>query len=344
MVVSLMRVLFCPHVEHYTIGLCNELVHGNEVALLHHKNFNLPIKAIIPTNKWAGKLKKLKLYKFWFKNFDIFHCNAPIEAKRAKARRGLILTIHGNPCPELVDDAEEKASCEKVRAQILRVYEEGFPIVAVSKYLATILKELCNVEVNAVIYHGLLDIFMGKKPRKWKDQHVITWISRFVPRKRPFDFLRALSLIKDADFHAVMRGKGALEMRVRQLVGELGLNDKVSIHRANLTFEQLPSIYRHGTIYVHTRPTEPFGFTLLEAMGSGLPVIVPKQGGAAEVAGDACLKFGDVDELADRMLTLMNNPKLYMELSEKAFRRASLFSWKKSANEYLELYKTLGCE
>jgi len=336
-----MRVLFSPHVEHYTIGLCNELIRENEVTLFHHKRFDLPIKAIIPTNKWAGKLKKLILYKRWSKNFDIFHCNAPIEAKRAEEKKGLMLTIHGNPSPELVDDAEEKASCEKVREEILRTREKGFPIVAVSKYLANILKELCDVEVNAVIYHGLLDIFMARKPRKWKEKHVIIWISRFVPRKKPFDFLRALSLIKDADFHAIMRGKGPLEARMHQLVSELGLSDKVSIHKADLPFEQLPSIYTCGTIYVHTRSTEPFGLTLLEAMGSGLPVIVPKQGGAAEVAGEACLKFRDVDELADRMLTLLDNPERYGELSERALKRAGLFSWKKAANKYLRLYRKL---
>jgi glycosyltransferase involved in cell wall biosynthesis len=38
------------------------------------------------------------------------------------------------------------------------------------------------------------------------------------------------------------------------------------------------------------------------------------------------------------MLLLMNDPKRYGELSKKALERASVFSWKKSANEYLELY------
>lgn len=336
-----MRILFSPHVEHYTIGLCNEIVHENEVSLFHHENFNLPIKVILPTNELARKLRKLILYRCWFKKFDIFHCNSPIEAKRAKAKKGLILTIHGNPCPELVDDAQEKAACEKVKEELLRAYKKGLPIVAVSKYLANNLKELCDVEVNAVIYHGLLDMFKAKRPREWKDKHVILWISRFVHRKKPSDFLRALSLIKDANFNAIMLGKGPLEVRIHHLVSELGLSNKVSILRADLPFEQLVSIYAYGTIYVHTRPTEPFGLTLLEAMGGGLPVIVPNEGGAAEVAGEACLKFRDVDELADRMLVLMSNPKRYRELSKKALRRAGLFTWKRAANEYLKLYKKL---
>lgn len=336
-----MRILFSPHVEHYTIGLCNEIVHENEVSLFHHENFNLPIKVILPANELARKVRKLILYRCWFKKFEIFHCNSPIEAKRAKAKKGLILTIHGNPCPELVDDVEEKAYLTKVRGEILRACEKGLPIVTVSKYLANILKELCDMEVNAVIYHGLLPMFMAKRPREWKDKHVILWISRFVHRKKPFDFLRALSLIKDANFYAIMLGKGSLEIRIRHLVSELGLSNKVSILRADLPFERLASIYAYGTIYVHTRPTEPFGLTVLEAMGSGLPVIVPNEGGASEVADEACLKFRDVDELADKILVLMNNPKRYKELSKKALRRASLFTWKKAANEYLKLYKKL---
>jgi len=200
---------------------------------------------------------------------------------------------------------------------------------------------LYDIEVNTFIYHGLLAMFLTGRPREWKDRHVILWVSRFVLRKKPFDFLRALSLIKDANFNAIMLGKGSLEVKIRQLVNEVGLDNKVSILGADLPFERLPSIYACGTIYVHTRPTEPFGFTLLEAMGSGLPVITPNEGGAPEVAGDACLKFSDVDELADKMLVLMNNPKRYRELSKKALRRASTFTWKKTANEYLNLYKKL---
>lgn len=335
-----MRILFSPHVEHYTIGLCNELVHQNEVSLFHHENFNLPIKAVLPTNELARKLRKLIFYTCWFKKFDIFHCNSPIEAKRAKARKGLVLTIHGNPCPELVDDPEEKAYLKKIRGEILRVCEKDLPIVTVTKYLADILKELCDMEVNAVIYHGLLPMFMAKRPKEWKDKHAILWISRFVYRKRPFDFLRALSLIKDANFHAIMQGKGPLKMRLIRSIDKLGLDDKVSIPKA-VHFERMTSIYEYGTIYVHTNPAESFGFALLEAMGMGLPVIVPNEGGASEVAGEACLKFRDVDELADKMLVLINNPKRYRELSKKALRRAGLFTWKKAANEYLKLYKKL---
>jgi glycosyltransferase involved in cell wall biosynthesis len=333
-----MRVLFSPHVEHYTIGLCKELLQENEVNLFHHKDFDLPVKAVLPTNELARKLRKLMLYRFWFKKFDIFHCNSPGEATWAKAKKGLVLTIHGNPCPELVEDAEEKTYLMKVRRDILRAYEKGLPIVTVSKYLAGILKKLCDVKVNAVIYHGLLPMFVAQRPRKWKGRHVILWISRFVHLKKPFDFLRALSLVKDSNFNAIMLGRGPLEGRIRRLASELGLSNKVSILRADLPFERLASRYASATIYVHTRPTEPFGLTILEAMGTGLPVIVPNEGGASEVADEACLKFRDVNELAEKMLLLMNDPKRYGELSKKALERASVFSWKKSANEYLELY------
>lgn len=333
-----MRILFSPHVKHYTVGLCNELIHENEVNIFHHENFNLPIKAILPTNKLARKLGKLILYKSWFKKFDIFHCNSPIEAKRAKAKRGLVLTIHGNPCPELVDDAEEKTYLERIKGEIISASKKGLPIVTVSKYLSNVLKESCDVEATSVIYHGLLPMFMSERPREWKDKHTILWISRFVHRKKPFDFLKALSLIKDENFKAIMLGGGPLEKRLNRLVDSLSLDDKISVLKA-VSFEEMANMYRCGTIYVHTNPAESFGFALLEAMGSGLPVVVPNSGGASEIAGEACLKFRDSDELADKILILMNSPKLYRKLSKKALRRAGLFTWEKAANEYLKLYR-----
>jgi glycosyltransferase involved in cell wall biosynthesis len=79
-------------------------------------------------------------------------------------------------------------------------------------------------------------------------------------------------------------------------------------------------------------------------MGSGLPVVVPNSGGAAEVAADAGLKFRarDAEDLADKLLAVMRDPELYERLSMKSIERAKAFSWEKAAERYLQLYKKVG--
>jgi len=55
-------------------------------------------------------------------------------------------------------------------------------------------------------------------------------------------------------------------------------------------------------------------------------VIVPKSGGAYEVAGSAAISF------------IPHDPK---DLSEKSLERARIFTWQKAAKEYLNIYKKL---
>jgi len=66
----------------------------------------------------------------------------------------------------------------------------------------------------------------------------------------------------------------------------------------------LPKLYESSSILVHTSSYEPFGFCVLEAMGMGLPVIVPKCGGAYEIAGSATIGFKphDAMDLAEKLL------------------------------------------
>ena len=62
----------------------------------------------------------------------------------------------------------------------------------------------------------------------------------------------------------------------------------------------------------------------VEAMGSGLPVIVPRSGGAYEVAGSAALTFNSHDpvDLADKIVAVCNDTDLYKKLSVKSLERS----------------------
>ena len=60
-----------------------------------------------------------------------------------------------------------------------------------------------------------------------------------------------------------------------------------------------------------------------------------------EVAGEAALLVDphDVKDMAARMLELAGSGDLRRSLREKGIRRASLFSWEKTARETLALYE-----
>lgn len=332
------KILFSPHVKHYTIGLVQELIKNVDVDLFHYYHYSLFAKPILPSNKFLRFIKKRFLYKKWFKKYEIFHCNSPFEASEAKYRKGLMLTLHGHVCPEFVKDSE-KPYVRKVKEAVLKAKKKGMPIIAISNYLANILEEYLNINCQKVIHHGCLDIFR-KKPRKWTKNHRILWISRLIPRKRPELLLHAIKQIKDIDFSVLMVGKGWMKARLEGMIGEYGLKNKVKIVD-KYRFDDMPNVYDHATFYVHTCDIECFGFTVLEAMASALPVIVPNSGGALEVGGDACLRYNDVSELAEAIIALIENKRIYEKYSEKAAERAKQFDWKEVARNYLSLYRSL---
>ena len=69
--------------------------------------------------------------------------------------------------------------------------------------------------------------------------------------------------------------------RVRRLVREGPLTGRVWLC-GNLDRETLATFYASADVFVHPNPREPFGIGPLEAMSSGVPVVMPAAGGVLE--------------------------------------------------------------
>ncbi|MEM1630989.1 MAG: glycosyltransferase family 4 protein [Thermofilum sp.] len=340
-----MRVLLTPHVEHYTIGLSQELSKYAKLILLSEKRFNTTARQVVIPNLPLPNFKGLVKW-FFFKPlshlFDVIHVNTSQEGLLARNIDKLIVTEHGWPDPKLVERSELQYYL-KERTALIQLYEEGARIITISNYSAEMLRKLYGVKVHRVIYHGLLDIFLTRKPRNAPKEHRILWVSRLVRMKEPGVFLDAVAKIRvEPTFKVFLRGDGPLRHYLENFVRKSGLEKKVFfINR--IGFHKMPSLYSLSTIYVHTCSQEPFGLSVLEAMGGGLPVIVPSSGGAYEVAGEAALTFKprDSEDLAEKILSLLHDAEMYEKFSRKSLERAKGFSWKKTAREYLEIYNEL---
>ena len=86
---------------------------------------------------------------------------------------------------------------------------------------------------------------------------------------------------------------------------------------------------------------EGFGYPLLEAMASGIPVIYPKAGALPEIAGEAGLCVSSpsaVQEYVSSFLNLINNPALYMRQIEIGLKRKTFFE-NRDLYPFVEAYK-----
>jgi len=97
--------------------------------------------------------------------------------------------------------------------------------------------------------------------------------------------------------------------------------------------EELPAFYASASAFAFPSLYEGFGLPVLEAFAAGVPVLTSKGIGSAEVGGDAVLTVNPtkVEEVADGLLSLLENASLRDELTQKGYARLKDFSWDKTA-------------
>ena len=103
----------------------------------------------------------------------------------------------------------------------------------------------------------------------------------------------------------------------------------------------LPYIYNNAFAFLYTSLRESFGIPLLEGMACGTPVITSNTSSMPEIGGpDAILVNPEnCDEIASMMLRLETDEVFYKKQKEIGLERAKLFSWKKTTENLLQLYK-----
>lgn len=105
----------------------------------------------------------------------------------------------------------------------------------------------------------------------------------------------------------------------------------------------LVALYNAAKIFVMPSFYEGFGLPVLEAMQSGCPVITTKKGSLPEVAGEAAyfVDPNDIDSIAKGIKEVMGNSALRQKLRELGLKQTKKFTWEKTANETLEVYKSI---
>lgn len=108
--------------------------------------------------------------------------------------------------------------------------------------------------------------------------------------------------------------------------------------------QDVASIYRKSDIFISTSWWEGFGLPPLEAMACGCSVITSRSGGVNEFAieNHNCLMFEprNVNELKTCLIDLILNSDRRLELSENGIKTSRMFSWDKSAEQFLTAINT----
>ncbi len=166
-------------------------------------------------------------------------------------------------------------------------------------------------------------------------------VQKNVPR-----LLDAFKKIKEKGFphRLVLVGSHNTGSEFYDLASEIekrGLKDEV-IHISNCNrTEDLASFYNAADLFTYLSLYEGFGLPVLEAMACGTAVVASRVASIPEVAGGAGILINpyNVDEIAQTLYRVLKDNDLRNELIDKGLKRVTKFSWLRTAQETLSLYK-----
>ncbi len=225
-------------------------------------------------------------------------------------------------------------------------------VVAVSAAMKRIGLELGLPENKCVVIHGPVGIDMPSSsqiqqrlaPEK-KESQCLLYVGNLDPPKRADTIILAMSRIVNgtSDCHLVLIGTGSLRSSLEALADKLGLMGHVHFQGA-LERDQVFTMLTRADIFLHCSDQEGLGLAIIEAMGSGLPVVASRVGGVPELVqeGETGFMVGpdDAEGYAEKVLLLLNDEQLRKRLGSNGRRFAETHLNKRTILGQLEsVYK-----
>jgi len=242
----------------------------------------------------------------------------------------------------------EARNLRRLQKRFLHTLERADAVIAISEFTKRELIELYGVAPGrvTVIRLGVSSpgraVFTKPIPPRY-----FLFVGTVEPRKNLGTLLDAWRIVKsrtpDWAFKLLIAGghgwncePADVQARRRGVEADVVALDYV-------THEDLPALYRTAEALVFPSLYEGFGLPLLEAMACGTPVVASTAPALPEVVGDAGLMCDphDAEDIARAMMRINDDRQLRDSLVARGFERIKLFSWRKTAEETLALYRKL---
>ncbi len=273
--------------------------------------------------------------------FDVIHAHdwmtmiAGMEIK-AKTGKPLVMHIHS-----LEIDRGGAASKGWVYQLEKRGMESADVLMPVSNFTAQVIKEHYHIPENKIwpVHNGIrpVEAYRSKKPY---DEKMVLFVGRLTRQKGPEFFLEIAARVLERypDVRFVMAGQGD---SFQQLLDKSAF--KNIGHRFHLTgflsMDKVHQMLSMADVYCMPSVSEPFGLSAVEAAQFGVPVVISKQSGVAEVLKHALkFDFWDIDRAAQYIVSLLFDEVLCKKVVEDTNKDVAHINWDNSARKVIEGY------
>lgn len=177
---------------------------------------------------------------------------------------------------------------------------------------------------------------------EFEGKEFIMYVGRPQPHKNLERLIEAFAVLKQSrpDLQLVLAGKKDVLYRMHEREAKRkGIPD---VHFTDFVTEgQLRWLYEHCAAYIFPSLSEGFGLPALEAMAHGAPVVSSDATCLPEIYADAAYYFDptDVEAMAKAIGDVLKKPDLRKKLVKAGRARVKTFSWRRMAEQTLDVYK-----
>jgi phosphatidyl-myo-inositol dimannoside synthase len=175
--------------------------------------------------------------------------------------------------------------------------------------------------------------------------HVIC-VARLIERKGQDHLIEAVKRLRDEGFDVILSlvGTGDSHREYQDQARRLGIQDRIRF-TGYVPREEINKHYSAAHVFALPSYNEGMSLAALEAMAAGLPLVVTRTGGTAELVEEGVngysFNWADVDALTNYLRIFAKDRTLARRMGAASHARAISFSWEAIADRFLEMFKQI---
>ena len=273
--------------------------------------------------------------------FDIIHAHdwltypAGIHAKQVSGKP-LVIHVHAT---------DYDRSRGNVNPDVYAIEKNGMDnadhIITVSNLTRqTVIEKYHQDPAKVTTVHNAVEPLspeiLAIQDKKGVKDKVITFLGRITMQKGPEYFVESAAKAPHARF--VMAGSGDMMNQMIRLAAARNISDRFHF-TGFMKGKQVYEVLKASDVYVMPSVSEPFGISPLEAMQCGVPSIISKQSGCAEILDYAVkVDYWDIEALADAMYSIITYPAMHEFLKVEGKREVDNIKWEYAGQKVRRIY------
>lgn len=318
-----------------------------------NKSTYLGVQPFFPKSNFKGKdflytrsnqyksLKDLKAQKF-----DVFHPTYYNDYFLDHiGKKPFVVTFYDMIHEKFHSQYSELSNDMPVYSFKRKLAKKAERIIAISETTKNDIIDIYGIDENKidVVYLGnsLESTIVGEK--RIVEHEYVLFVGNRSLYKNFTSFTTVIAdQLKTNSLLLVCAGGGAFSEQEMNFIKKMKLEKSV-VHIKKIDDSILSNLYSNALFFAFPSLYEGFGIPVLESFASNCPTLLSTGGSLPEIGGEAAVYFDPYDQnsLFSAVENLISNTHLRTELVQKGEARIKEFSWDKTFQETMEIYKKI---